>query len=52
MCERNAFYIQASCLYLEAYTLRDSEQSTRNITLLSTKYHCRTLTTCFSCYGA
>jgi len=32
MCERNAFYIQASYLYLEANPLRDSEQSTRNIT--------------------
>ena len=31
MCERNAFYIQASCLCLEANSLRDSEQSAANI---------------------
>jgi len=33
MCERNAFYIQASCLCLEADSLRDSEQSAANITI-------------------
>ena len=32
MCERNAFYIQASCLCLEAISLRDSEQPAENIT--------------------
>jgi len=33
MCERNAFYIQASCLCLEANSVRDSEQSAGNITI-------------------
>ena len=33
MCERNAFYIQASCLYLETNYLRDSEQPAANITI-------------------
>jgi len=33
MCERNVFYIQASCLCLEANSLRDSEQSAANITI-------------------
>ena len=33
MCERNAFYIQASCLCLEANSLRDIEQSAGNITI-------------------
>jgi len=33
MCERNAFYIQASCICLEANSLRDSEQSAANFTI-------------------
>jgi len=32
MSERKAFYIQASCLCLEAISLRDSEQPAENIT--------------------
>ena len=43
MCEkRNAFYIQASCLCLEANSLRDSEQSAANITIyqVSLSQHC------------
>jgi len=34
MSERKAFYIQASCLCLEAISLRDSEQPAENITKL------------------